>query len=54
VPGYPLTPALFIVAAGAIVVSTLVSRPTQALLGIGIILLGMPAYWWWRRSNRAA
>jgi len=52
VPGYPLTPALFIVAAGAIVVSTLVSRPTQALLGIGIILLGMPAYWWWRRSGR--
>ena len=54
VPGYPLTPALFIVAASGIVVSTLVSRPTQALLGIGIILLGMPAYWWWRRSNRAA
>lgn len=54
VPGYPLTPALFIVAASAIVVSTLVSRPTQALLGIGIILLGIPAYWWWRRSNRTA
>jgi len=54
VPGYPVTPLLFIAASGGIVVSTLVSRPTQALLGIGIILLGMPAYWWWRRSNRAA
>jgi APA family basic amino acid/polyamine antiporter len=54
VPGYPVTPLLFIAASAGIVGSTLVSRPTQALLGIGIILLGMPAYWWWRRSNRAA
>ncbi|MGH7521111.1 MAG: APC family permease [Gemmatimonadales bacterium] len=51
VPGYPVTPLLFIVAAGGIVASTLVSRPTQALLGLGIIFLGMPAYWWWRRSS---
>ena len=53
VPGYPLTPLLFIAASGGIVVSTLVSRPTQALLGLGIILLGMPAYWWWRRPGHA-
>jgi APA family basic amino acid/polyamine antiporter len=50
VPGYPLTPLIFIAAAGGIVVSTLVSRPGQALLGLGIIFLGLPAYWWWRRS----
>jgi len=51
VPGYPLTPLFFIAASAGIVVSTLVSRPTQALLGLGIIFLGMPAYWWWRRST---
>ena len=54
VPGYPVTPLLFIAASASIVISTLVSRPTQALLGLGIIFLGMPAYWWWRRSTRAA
>ena len=46
-PGYPVTPAVFIVVATVIVLNTLVSRPQQALLGLGIILLGTPAYLWW-------
>lgn len=48
VPGYPLTPLLFVAAAAAIVLNTLVVQPTQALLGLGIILLGLPAYFTWR------
>jgi APA family basic amino acid/polyamine antiporter len=47
-PGYPVTPVVFIVVSAAIVLNTLVSRPQQALLGLGIILLGTPAYLWWR------
>jgi APA family basic amino acid/polyamine antiporter len=50
VPGYPVTPLLFIAASAGIVGSTLLSRPVQAVLGLGIIFLGLPAYWWWRRS----
>lgn len=49
VPGYPLTPAVFIIAAGAIVANTVVARPVQAFAGIGIVLLGTPAYLFWRR-----
>ena len=49
VPGYPLTPAVFILAALAIVANTLVARPVQALAGVGIVLLGTPAYLFWRR-----
>jgi len=49
VPGYPLTPAVFILAAVAIVANTVVARPVQAFAGIGIVLLGTPAYLFWRR-----
>jgi len=51
-PGYPITPVVFIVVSAAIVVNTLVTRPQQALLGLGIILLGTPAYLWWRQGDR--
>jgi basic amino acid/polyamine antiporter, APA family len=55
VPGYPWTPLLFVLAAAAIVLNTLIARPTQALLGLGIVLVGTPAYYWWkgRASNGA-
>lgn len=48
-PGYPLTPLLFVASAVAIVLNTLFARPVQGLLGLGIVLLGAPAYYFWRR-----
>lgn len=48
VPGYPLTPILFVLSAVAIVVNTMVARPVQALLGLGIVLLGTPVYYFWK------
>jgi APA family basic amino acid/polyamine antiporter len=53
VPGYPLTPALFIAAAVTIVVNTFVARPLQAVAGIGIVLLGTPVYLFWKRAAGA-
>lgn len=52
-PGYPITPALFIVAALVIVVNTVLAQPTQSLIGLAITLLGTPAYLWWRGRSRA-
>jgi APA family basic amino acid/polyamine antiporter len=49
VPGYPLTPALFVLAAAAIVLNTVISQPRQAAIGIGVVLVGAPAYVMWRR-----
>ena len=49
VPGYPVTPALFIAAAAAIVLNTIWARPLQALIGLGIVATGVPAYFAWRR-----
>ncbi len=48
--GYPVVPALFSLAAFAIVAGTLASRPRESLFGIIIVLLGLPAYFWWKRG----
>lgn len=54
VPGYPLTPALFVVAAAAIVINTLFVQPREAFLGLGIVLLGTPAFFLWRTRGRTS
>ena len=48
VPGYPLTPLLFVLAAAAVVINTLVTQPVQGLLGILVVLVGTPIYFVWR------
>jgi basic amino acid/polyamine antiporter, APA family len=51
VPGYPATPVLFMLASGAVVVNTVFVSPVEALKGVVLILLGAPAYWFWRRRS---
>lgn len=46
--GYPVTPIVFIAAALFISVNSLIAQPLNALAGLGIILLGIPAYFYWR------
>jgi len=48
VPGYPVTPALFIAAAAGIVGNTIFARPVQGLIGLGIVATGVPAYFVWK------
>lgn len=43
-PGYPATPALFVVFLLAVIVSVALARPTQALAGFALVLFGLPAY----------
>jgi APA family basic amino acid/polyamine antiporter len=54
VPGYPVTPLLFVVSAFMLVLNTLLAQPTRAALGIGAVLLGAPAYYLWRASSMRA
>ena len=51
--GYPITPLLFILAALYISVNQLVNQFGNAMAGLGIIALGLPAYWWWNRGKTA-
>lgn len=48
VPGYPITPLLFITAAALLAVNTIVTQPGRAGIGLGIVLIGAPAYLIWR------
>ncbi len=52
--GYPYLPALYIVFAGAWALNSVVTRPKESLIGIGIALLGAPLYFFWRRQSSAS
>jgi len=55
VPGYPFTPLVFILAAAALVTNTIASQPGRAIVGLGIVFIGAPAYFFWRRTaNRTS
>ncbi len=47
--GYPALPIVFAVAALAIVVNTLVRVPREALIGLALVLAGIPIYLAWTR-----
>jgi basic amino acid/polyamine antiporter, APA family len=49
--GYPVTPILFLVVVGYLLVNAFVTAPLQAFTGLGLILLGLPFYWYWRRND---
>lgn len=54
VPGYPLTPLVFIIAAAALVLNTIVTQPARAGIGLGIVIIGVPAYLIWRHRSAHA
>lgn len=49
-PGYPWTPALFVAASIFVVASSIAANPRSAGIGTGLLALGVPVYWYWRRS----
>jgi len=48
--GYPVLPALYIVAAGLIEVLLLLYKPNYTWPGLTIVLLGLPVYFIWRKK----
>lgn len=49
--GYPFTPVIFILFSLYLVFDTIIENPRDALIGLGIILLGLPAYFYWNRQK---
>ena len=49
--GYPVLPAAYIAAAGTIEILLLAYKPNYTWPGLGIVLLGVPVYYWWRRKG---
>ncbi|HEX8136859.1 MAG TPA: amino acid permease [Pyrinomonadaceae bacterium] len=50
--GYPVVPVIFLLVTAWLLVNTLWTTPRQALIGLGLIALGLPVYWYWSRHNR--
>jgi amino acid transporter len=49
--GYPITPLVFIVFAVWLVANTIMETPKDSAIGAGLILLGLPGYFYWRRAT---
>ncbi len=52
--GYPVLPIVFIFASLAIVANTLITKPLESVLGLAIVLAGIPLYFMWRHWSGAA
>jgi APA family basic amino acid/polyamine antiporter len=44
--GYPIVPILFLFVAGWLLVTTLLNNPSQSFIGLGLIALGLPVYYY--------
>lgn len=49
--GYPYIPALYILTTIVIMVILLIYKPNYTFPGLGIVLLGIPVFYLWRRFN---
>ena len=52
--GYPWLPAIYVLIGTAWTLNTIITRPTEAFWGTAIVLIGVPGYLYWKRSNRKA
>jgi basic amino acid/polyamine antiporter, APA family len=51
--GYPVVPVLVLLTTGWLLVNTLFTSPYESLSGLGLMALGLPAYWWFTRRPAA-
>jgi len=51
IPGYPGLPLVFVGICLAVALGAVVSSPLSGLAGTGLILLGVPVYYLWRRDR---
>ena len=50
--GYPVVPAIFIIASTGILLNTLLEKPAEALAGLVLTAIGIPAYFYWKRRQK--
>jgi len=51
--GYPLVPIIFALSAFGIVIIQVLAEPVDSAVGLGVVILGLPVYYFWsRRSYR--
>lgn len=51
VPGHPITTVLFVAVCWIVVLNTIYRYPENTLIGVGILLAGIPTYLFWKWKN---
>jgi APA family basic amino acid/polyamine antiporter len=46
--GYPFVPLAFVLGIASLIVSTLIKSPRESFMGLGIIVAGLPFYYYWK------
>jgi len=49
--GYPVTPIIFILFSIGLVINTIREAPADAAIGAGIVLTGIPLYFYWKKNR---
>jgi APA family basic amino acid/polyamine antiporter len=49
--GYPAIPIVFVASALCLVISTLINHPRESLIGLTLVLIGLPFYYRWARRR---
>jgi APA family basic amino acid/polyamine antiporter len=50
--GYPVIPAIYILTTILIMVILLIYKPNYTFPGLGIVILGIPVFYIWKKLNR--
>ena len=49
--GYPVTPLVFILFSAYLIGNTILAAPRDAAIGAGLLLLGLPVYWYYGKKS---
>lgn len=49
--GYPIVPIVFVMSALGLVISTLFNSPRESVLGLTLVIVGLPFYYFWARRR---
>ena len=52
IPGHPITTVVFIAVCWVVAFNTVYKNPRDTLIGLAIMVAGIPAYWFWRWRSR--
>lgn len=51
--GYPVVPILFLAVSAVLIFQTIRNTPRQSAIGLGLILLGLPVYWFLQNREKS-
>ncbi len=49
--GYPVVPAIVLLFCGCLIINTIYTRPREAVIGLILMLTGVPMYFWFKKKS---